>query len=283
MQSLDPPASLIVAAARGDVKHIALLLENGANVNEETEDGSTPLTEAAIFGHTAAAELLISRKANVNHAKPPGYSALFRAASLGHKQAVQVLLAAGADKHLRYQGVTPAERALAHGQHDIAALLDRWGEVSLLLVSASTFFLRYRHLSHSHRPSAALLKRNRMPALMSAVRANQICPATRQPLLLNAKLAKCSIWSVSTYLFGSVSFLHTVGGMSRLEQLFTPAIPLELDERQALSLFEVELPKTIPVCYRICMRLTCLTHTGCQSKALGFCSVCSFCLCTARR
>jgi ankyrin repeat protein len=57
---------LIAAAKKGDIEAVKQYLAAGADVNAKTWDWTTPLHNAAIYGHTEVAELLISNGADMN-------------------------------------------------------------------------------------------------------------------------------------------------------------------------------------------------------------------------
>jgi ankyrin repeat protein len=58
--------ALIDAAKNGDIEAVKQHLAAGADVNAKTGDGTTPLHNAAIYGHNEVAELLIANGASVN-------------------------------------------------------------------------------------------------------------------------------------------------------------------------------------------------------------------------
>ncbi|MDA7520850.1 ankyrin repeat domain-containing protein [bacterium] len=57
---------LIAAAKKGDIEAVKQHLAAGADVNAKTWDWTTPLHNAAIYGHKEVAELLIANGANMN-------------------------------------------------------------------------------------------------------------------------------------------------------------------------------------------------------------------------
>jgi len=99
---------LFIAAQRGDVGVIRLLIQAGADVNEKigtsyNDDGvgytgtvdGTPMSYAAGAGKVDAMDALRRAGADVNGTGPEGTSPLMRAAEAGHLDAVQWLIING--------------------------------------------------------------------------------------------------------------------------------------------------------------------------------------------
>ena len=85
------------AAFYGHDAVVAVLLSNGANINQANNHGSSPLHWAAIEGHDSAVAVLLSNGANVNQVTDDGKSPLHLAANRGEEAVVAVLLSNGAD------------------------------------------------------------------------------------------------------------------------------------------------------------------------------------------
>jgi hypothetical protein len=100
--------SLHEAITRGDVGTVRQMVEAGADLDvREPSGGSSPLITAAVFGQTEAARLLIEAGADVNLQNNEGSTALLTAAFFANPEIVELLLAAGADKTLRnYMGAS---------------------------------------------------------------------------------------------------------------------------------------------------------------------------------
>lgn len=128
MQGKPHPDKIISAAATNDVKELATLIDNGADVETvrlEMWTEWTPLIKAAESGHVEAVDYLITRKANVNHTRTEdGYSALIAAASKGYKNVCESLLKAGASK------TTAAAEAAKAGHKALATFIEQWAQVS---------------------------------------------------------------------------------------------------------------------------------------------------------
>ncbi|HEY0744894.1 MAG TPA: ankyrin repeat domain-containing protein [Chryseosolibacter sp.] len=79
-------------------KHIAA----GSNINEKDPfGGSSPLISAAVFGKTEAAKILIDSGADINFQNNDGSTALHTAAFFCRPEIVKMLLDKGADKSIK--------------------------------------------------------------------------------------------------------------------------------------------------------------------------------------
>jgi ankyrin repeat protein len=74
-----------MACRNGFVEMSALFIDNGADVNKETQKGSTPLIEAAKNNHIDLVEMLVSREADVARRNKLGLNAADWALRSGHK------------------------------------------------------------------------------------------------------------------------------------------------------------------------------------------------------
>ncbi|MBU4011744.1 MAG: ankyrin repeat domain-containing protein, partial [Proteobacteria bacterium] len=80
----------------GHTGTVKLLLENGADPNNQTSTGTTPLIGAAISGHTEIIKYLIDYEADP-HFKGPLGKASGLAQSKGHTEAYKILIEAEND------------------------------------------------------------------------------------------------------------------------------------------------------------------------------------------
>ncbi|KAJ3032267.1 hypothetical protein HDV00_007724 [Rhizophlyctis rosea] len=100
-------ATLVEASFWGFLDIIELLLAAGADVNaeeldEDEDEPSLPICEAAGEGHLEAVKLLLSAGASIDSPDPSRYPGLLiRAAEMGHLEVVNHLLELGADVHAR--------------------------------------------------------------------------------------------------------------------------------------------------------------------------------------
>ena len=105
-QGADPNAfannpALGIAACRGDVAFLKMLLSAGADVNRGSAVGETPLMAAAITGEVECARLLVEAGADVNAKSAMGKVPLSEAYTCERRQrkrnpVVDLLIAAGA-------------------------------------------------------------------------------------------------------------------------------------------------------------------------------------------
>ena len=88
--------------AAGDLSAIKNALDGGVDLNaQDPQFGSTPLSWAALMGHTEVVALLLEQGADVNAQNRDGATPLHSAAFLGRTETVKLLLEKGADPKLR--------------------------------------------------------------------------------------------------------------------------------------------------------------------------------------
>ena len=113
--------ALVFAAREGDIESARHLLDAGADVNQTTEYGWTPLLAAVNNRNYQLAKLLVDRGANVNLVNKGGWSPLYLAtdnrnieggdypvpkADMDHLELIELLLQKGADPNLRVKDNT---------------------------------------------------------------------------------------------------------------------------------------------------------------------------------
>lgn len=112
----------------GQFEIIKFLVEAGANLNVQVEEGLTPLIVATGKGYFQIVEYFVSKGANVNLKNNAGISPLHFASAKGHIQIVKLLLAKGAEVNAKLvredgKGQTPLMFAAASGFDEIVKLL----------------------------------------------------------------------------------------------------------------------------------------------------------------
>ena len=111
--------ALRLAAEKGQLAVVELLLDRGADIN--SDDGDEAFRLAAQQGHLAVVELLLERGADVDGVPSDSYNALILAAEEGHLAMVELLLAHGANVHVRKD--TALTLAAGNGHLDVVELL----------------------------------------------------------------------------------------------------------------------------------------------------------------
>lgn len=125
--------ALFAAAQVGDAARLRKILVDDTTLLEaRNEQGWTPLRVAAQRGHVAAVGLLLAAGARVDCEADFGSTPLSRAAQHGHTQVVERLLAAGADPTQLGDGWSALQLAARRGHADVVALLLRHGAAAVL-------------------------------------------------------------------------------------------------------------------------------------------------------
>ena len=88
------------SALKGDVKSIKAALEEGADIEEFSPDGATPLTLAASQGHYDAIKVLLASGANIDGTSRKGWTALMTAVRHRKARSIEELICNGADINL---------------------------------------------------------------------------------------------------------------------------------------------------------------------------------------
>ena len=111
-------SALAFAASINDCTSIARLVEQGVDVNLDTDLLGIPLHVAAAMGHVEATEALLKAGAELEAKGNRSITPLFIAAQRGHERVVEVLLAYGALKTDPYcEDNTAMHAALRNGGH----------------------------------------------------------------------------------------------------------------------------------------------------------------------
>ncbi len=120
---------LTLAVLGGYVSVASLLIDRGADIQARNRGGFTPLHAAAYVNAVEIAEQLLGRGADVNdQMNKAGVTPLSVASEEGHVGVAKVLINHGADFEAgERNGYTPLTRALWRGQEDVVSLLQRLG------------------------------------------------------------------------------------------------------------------------------------------------------------
>ena len=132
LQTHQRRTTLLDAVEQGDRETVALLLTNGASVNEQNKLGHTPLGRAAEAGNTAMVRALLEHGVTIDVPDLRGYTPLLAAADAGCSDIVRLLLDGKAAVNAKSTNGDTALMLAAVGGHKEAvdALLEKGAVVS---------------------------------------------------------------------------------------------------------------------------------------------------------
>lgn len=106
-----PEIDIHTAVITGNLEALKQHIEAGTNINEKDPfGGSSPLISAAVFGKTEEAKTLLNAGADINFQNNDGSTALHSASFFCRPEIVKMLLDKGADKTIKNKyGATPYE------------------------------------------------------------------------------------------------------------------------------------------------------------------------------
>lgn len=120
----DQSRPLDVAAQGGHPKVVALLLERGADVNRRDRNGNCPMSFAAGRGRVEVVRQLLAAGADANYVSRAGVTLLHQACSADSPELVKLLLEHGADANAQTtNGDTPLLFAVRHGRPNALAVV----------------------------------------------------------------------------------------------------------------------------------------------------------------
>lgn len=147
----DDKTVLMWAAMSGCDEIARILVTGGANVDEQTGDGSSALMMAAFSGYEGIVDLLLSRGARPDLRDQDGETALMSAAKSGEAGIIRLLIGAGADVNARDEaGLNAMMWAVSGGDYgDVVNLLIRSGvDLEAAAVDGSTALTRAESMQH---------------------------------------------------------------------------------------------------------------------------------------
>jgi ankyrin repeat protein len=124
-----PSMDIHTATLLGDIDVIKQHIAAGSDVDEpEPTMGSSPLISAAVFGKTEVARALIEAGADVNLQNNEGSTALHSAAFLCRLELVEMLLEKGADKGLLNNYGSTAQQSVLAPFEDVKPIYDQFSK-----------------------------------------------------------------------------------------------------------------------------------------------------------
>ncbi len=121
-------SGLRVASDCGHIDALKLLIKAGADLNQATDAGATPLSAASQEGLVEVVESLVKAGADLNQGTDDGAAPLFMASQNGHHKVVAILIQAGADlNQARNDGATPLYMASQNGHNKVVTILLKAG------------------------------------------------------------------------------------------------------------------------------------------------------------
>jgi len=125
-----PKVDIHTAVVSGNVDALKQHIAAGSNLNEKDPfGGSSPLISAAVFGKTDMAKMLIDAGADINFQNNDGSTALHTAAFFCHPDIVKLLLAKGADKSVVNKFGATAYANVAAPFNDMKGAYDMMGKI----------------------------------------------------------------------------------------------------------------------------------------------------------
>lgn len=150
-----PETDIHTAVVTDNTEALKQHIAAGSNLNERDPfGGSSPLISAAVFGKTEAARLLIEAGADINFQNNDGSTALHTAAFFCRPEIVKMLLEKGADKTIRSKfNATPYDN-VAGPFADVKEVYDMMGQ----MLEPMGLKLDYTYIQKTRPEIATMLK-----------------------------------------------------------------------------------------------------------------------------
>jgi hypothetical protein len=150
-----PDVDIHTAVVTGNMDALKQHIAAGTNINEKDPfGGSSPLISASVFGKPEAAKILIDAGADINFQNNDGSTALHTAAFFCHKDIVAMLLEKGADKGIRNTYNATAYESVSLPFSQVKDAYDMMGNV----LGPMGLKLDYAHIEKTRPEIAEMLK-----------------------------------------------------------------------------------------------------------------------------
>ena len=149
------------ATRDGDLEQVRALIDAGADLDAQGDNGETPLNTAILEGHVLVASLLIDRGADIQARNKGGFTPLHAAAYANAIEIAKKLLSRGADvkDQMNKAGVTPLSVASEEGHPGLVKVLIDQG-ADLEAGERNGYTPLTRALWRCHKEVVALLQRS---------------------------------------------------------------------------------------------------------------------------
>lgn len=153
--SKPPQMDMHTAVLAGNLEVIQQHIAAGSDINvKDPFGGSSPLISAAVFGKTDIAKALIEAGASLNFQNNDGSTALHTAAFFCRPEIVKMLLARGADKTIRNNYSSTAYQSVQAPFNEVKPVYD----MMVQALSPMGLSLDYAYLEKTRPEIATLLK-----------------------------------------------------------------------------------------------------------------------------
>lgn len=141
--------------ASGNAEVLRQHLAAGTNINEKDPfGGSSPLISASLFGKTEIVKILIDAGAEINIQNNDGSTALHTASFFCRPEIVAILLKKGADKTIKNNFGSTAYESVAGSFSDVKQVYDMMGG----MLAPMGLKLDYTYIEKTRPEIAAMLK-----------------------------------------------------------------------------------------------------------------------------